>query len=149
MRISAGESWRIMVGRLGRVFAGRGWRFAAAGATAALGLAAFAVSHAATAAAELLKIRVGGAGAETRLVLDLASAASARVVSDGAADRRVVIMMPGVTAPPGLQGAGRGVVKAWMVDQPQGGARLSMDLAGDGQVKRRFLLPPADGVDHY
>jgi N-acetylmuramoyl-L-alanine amidase len=24
-----------------------------------------------------------------------------------------------------------------------------MDLAADAQVKRRFLLPPADGIDHY
>jgi N-acetylmuramoyl-L-alanine amidase len=36
-----------------------------------------------------------------------------------------------------------------MVDQVQGAARLQVDLAGDGRVKRRFLLPPADGITSY
>jgi len=36
-----------------------------------------------------------------------------------------------------------------MIDQVQGGARLQMDLAGDAKLKRRFLLPPADGVANY
>lgn len=71
------------------------------------------------------------------------------MVSDGSTDRRVVILLPGVTAAQVQQGAGRGVVKAWMVDQVQGAARLQMDLAGDGKLKRRFLLPPADGVASY
>jgi N-acetylmuramoyl-L-alanine amidase len=47
------------------------------------------------------------------------------------------------------QGGGRGVVRAWMVDEAQGGARLQMDLATDGRISRRFLLPPADGIAHY
>ncbi|MBL8771267.1 MAG: N-acetylmuramoyl-L-alanine amidase [Phenylobacterium sp.] len=92
---------------------------------------------------------MGGDASETRLVIELDGAASARVVSDGSADRRVVVMLPGVTAAQLQQGAGRGVVRAWTIDQVQGGARLQMDLAGDGKLKRRFLLPPADGVVNY
>ncbi|WP_293481496.1 N-acetylmuramoyl-L-alanine amidase [Phenylobacterium sp.] len=124
-------------------------RAAALGAALALGLAAVAVGHAATEQVDLLKVRMGGDASETRLVIELDGAASARVVSDGSADRRVVVMLPGVTAAQLQQGAGRGVVRAWTIDQVQGGARLQMDLAGDGKLKRRFLLPPADGVVNY
>ena len=121
---------------------------AAAGAVA-VGLAAFAVGHAATESANLLKVRMGGDVALNRIVIELDGSASARVVSDGAADHRIVVLLPGVTAAQAQQGAGRGVVKAWLVDQANGGARLQMDLAGDGVIKRRFLLPPADGVASY
>ncbi|WP_240606353.1 N-acetylmuramoyl-L-alanine amidase family protein [Phenylobacterium kunshanense] len=92
---------------------------------------------------------MGGDAAETRLVVELDGATSAKLVADGALDRRVVVMLPNVTAVQVQQGAGRGVVKAWMIDQAQGGARLQMDLSGDARVKRRFLLPPADGVANY
>lgn len=138
-----------MFGRLKRaVGRGRG-RAIAASAAVAMGLAAFAVGHAATEGAGLIKVRMGGDSAETRLVIELDGATSAKVLADGALDRRVVIMLPNVTAAQAQQGAGRGVVRAWMIDQVQGGARLQMDLAGDAKLKRRFLLPPADGIAHY
>jgi N-acetylmuramoyl-L-alanine amidase len=120
-----------------------------AAATVAVGLTAFAVSHAATEAASLIKVRMGGDGPETRLVLELDGATSARVLADGASDRRIVVLLPGVTAQQAQQGVGRGVVKAWTLDQTNAGARLQIDLAADGTLKRRFLLPPADGVASY
>ncbi len=138
-----------MLGRLkGMVRDGRG-RLIAACAAVAVGLTAFAVGHAATETAALIKVRMGGDSAETRLVIDLDGATSAKIVSDGAADRRVVIMLPNVIAGQTQQGAGKGVVRAWMVDQVQGGARLQLELSGDARLKRRFLLPPADGVANY
>jgi N-acetylmuramoyl-L-alanine amidase len=111
-------------------------------------LAAVAVSHAATSSISLLKVRLGGDAAQTRIVIDLDHAASAKVVSDGAADHRVVIVLPGVSTQ-GAQGGGQGLVKTWLLDDASGGARLQMDVAAGVTVKRRFLLPPADGVDHY
>jgi N-acetylmuramoyl-L-alanine amidase len=138
-----------MLGGLMRALASGKGRAIAAAATAALGLAVFAVSHAATETAQLLKVRLGGDSATTRIVIDLDGAASARVISDGAADRRVVIQLGNVAAPASQQGASHGLIKDWMVEQAAGGARLSMDLAAAGKVKRRFLLPPADGIDHY
>lgn len=117
-------------------------------AAAGLGLAAVAASHAATVAADLLRVRLGGDAAQTRIVIDLDHAATGRVVSDGADDRRVVVVLQGASTK-GAQGAGTGLVKAWVADDAQGGARLRIDLAADGRIKRRFLLPPADGVDHY
>ena len=129
------------------------WRYRgralAALAAAGLCLAGVAVSQAASAASSsLLKVRLGGDSAQTRVVVDLDRSASAKVVSDGA-DGRVVLVLPGVSAATLQQGAGQGLVKTWIVDQTSGGARLQMDIAQNAKVKRRFLLPPADGVEHY
>lgn len=138
-----------MFGRLGQAIIGNRGRALLAAAVAALGLAGFAASHAAVETADLLKVRLGGDASETRIVIDLDASANAKMLSDGSADRRVVVLLPGVEAAEGLQGAGRGVVKAWTIDNAKGGARLQMDLAVDGKVRRRFLLPPADGIAHY
>jgi len=135
-------SWRMRPIVGGR---GRGLLIAAA---AVLGLAAVAASQAATVSAGLLKVRLGGDAAQTRIVVDLDHAVTGKVIADGAGDRRVVLVLQGASTE-GAQGAGVGLVKAWVADQTRGGARLRIDLSADGQVKRRFLLPPADGVDHY
>jgi N-acetylmuramoyl-L-alanine amidase len=138
MRVGAG----LIVRNRGRVAM-------AAALAAAVGLAAAVASHAAGAIGGLLKVRLGGDAQQTRLVMDLDQAASARLVADGAADGHVILLLPTVSATGGLQGAGQGLVKAWSVDQVSGGARLQMDLAPDARIKGRFLLPPADGIDHY
>jgi N-acetylmuramoyl-L-alanine amidase len=138
MRVGAG----LIVRNRGRVAI-------AAALAAAMGLAAAMTSHAAGALAGLLKVRLGGDAQATRLVMDIDQAASAKLVSDGALDGHVVLMLPTVSATGGLQGSGQGLVKAWSVDQVSGGARLQMDLAPDARIKGRFLLPPADGIDHY
>jgi N-acetylmuramoyl-L-alanine amidase len=118
--------------------------------SAAIGcLAVVAGAQAAGSGAEVLKIRLGGDRTETRIVIDLNRSASGKVASDGADDRRVVVNLPGVSAEGGLQGGGLGLVKAWVVDDGPGGARLRLDLASDATIKRRFLLPPADGVSNY
>ena len=127
----------------------RGRIAGACAAALAAGLAVVAVGHAATESVDLIKVRMGGDSAETRTVLDLDGAVSAKLVSDGAADGRVVILLPNAAVERARQGAGRGLVKAWLVDQAQGGARLQLQLNGPATVKRRFLLPPADGVANY
>ena len=127
---------------------GRG-RALLAALAAGLGLAVVAASHAAPDTVSLLKVRLGGDDSETRVVLDLDKSASVKVVSDGSAGARLVVVMPGVKPSQDLQGPGRGLVKAWMIDEEKGQARLQMDLAADARVKRRFLLPPADGIEHY
>jgi N-acetylmuramoyl-L-alanine amidase len=135
--------------RLGQGLWRRRGRVLVAAAAAGVCLAAVAVSHAATeTAAGLLKVRLGGDRTQTRVVMDLEKSASAKVISDGS-DGRVVLLLPGVTASGALQGAGQGLVKRWVVEQTASGARLMMDIAADSHVKRRFLLPPADGIEHY
>ena len=121
----------------------------AAALAVAVGLAAAVASHAAGALGGLLKVRLGGDAQQTRLVIDLDQAASGKLVSDGASDGHAILLLPNVSAVGGLQGTGQGLVKAWSVDQTSGGARLQFDLAADARIKGRFLLPPADGVDHY
>lgn len=127
----------------------RGRVAGACAAALAAGLAVVAVGHAATESVDLIKVRMGGDSVETRTVLDLDGAVSAKLVSDGAADGRVVVLLPNAAVERARQGAGRGLVKAWLVDQAQGGARLQLQLNGPATVKRRFLLPPADGVANY
>ena len=138
-----------MLRRLKQAVGRRAGRGLLATVAVAVGLAAVAAGHAATSAVSLLKVRMGGDATETRTVIELDGSSTARVLSDGAVDRQVVSLLPGVTAAQVQQGAGRGVIKAWMVDQTPGGARLRIDLAADGKLKRRFLLPPADGVTSY
>lgn len=122
-----------------------GWRSGALAAVVALAaLSAFSAG----AAISLLKVRLGGDAGQTRVVVDLDRAASGKLISDGG-DGRAVLILSGVLSQGPLQGAGQGPVKSWIIDQTGAGARLRMDLAPDAKVRRRFLLPPADGIDHY
>ena len=118
-------------------------------AAAALGLIAVAASHAATTSAGILKVRLGGDATQTRIVIDLDHATTGQLVADGAADGRAILLLGDVSAEGGQQGGAQGLVKRWAVDQAGGAARLQLDLAPESRVKRRFLLPPADGIDHY
>src|ERR1700741_4964996 len=103
-----------MLGRARKVLAGRG-RVVLVAAAAVLGLAAVAASHAATVSAGLLKVRLGGDAAQTRIVVDLDHAATGKVIADGSGDRRVVLVLQGASTD-GAQGAGVGLVKAWGAD---------------------------------
>jgi len=118
-------------------------------AALAAGLAGVVVTRASASVAGLLKVRLGGDAQATRLVMDLDQAATGKLLSDGTADGHVVLVLGNVSAQGGLSGAGQGLVRGWTIDQTSNGARLQLDLAPEGKIKGRFLLPPADGVDHY
>jgi N-acetylmuramoyl-L-alanine amidase len=138
-----------MIAQLGGVIRGVRFRVVTAALGAMLALGVLAGTGAAAAGAGVLKIRTGGDLAETRIVIDLERAATGKVTADGSGDRRMVMSLAGVSADSGLQGPGQGLVKSWVLDNTPSGARLRMDLAADASIKRRFLLPPADGVNHY
>jgi len=138
-----------MLTRVGGMFGRRGFKAVAILAVGLVCTVAVAASQAATGGIGVLKVRLGGDRAETRIVLDLDRAASGKVADDGAGSGRIVVTLSGVGAEGGLQGPGRGLVKAWMVEDAPGGARLRLDLAADAVIKRRFLLPPADGLSSY
>src|SRR5437879_3433065 len=116
-----------MFGRMRQAVGGKA-RVLVVAAAAALGLLAVAASHAATVAADLLKVRLGGDAAQTRIVIDLNHAATGKVIEDGADERRIVLVLQGVSTD-GAQGSGVGLVKAWVADRAAGGARLRIDLA--------------------
>jgi N-acetylmuramoyl-L-alanine amidase len=131
-----------------------GWR--SRWARAALGLAlagACAVAVAAEtgkpASSDVLSVRLGGDGAETRIVIDLTRPTSGRIEADADAPGRMILDLKGVSAKGVLQGRGQGLVRAWTVDQSFGAARLRLDLAAGADVARRFLIPPADGSPNY
>ena len=117
-------------------------------AVMAAGLVAVAASDAATASAGILRVRLGGNQAQTRIVIDLDHSASGRLADDGG-DGRIVLLRAGASAAGGQQGGAQGLVKRWVISQDGGAARLQLELAADAKVTKRFLLPPADGVDHY
>jgi N-acetylmuramoyl-L-alanine amidase len=136
--------------RLANLFGG--WRGVLAAGGAVAVLAGAAVSHGAESAAPL-KLRFGGDPTQTRVVLELDQAASAQLVSDGADDGHVVLSFTKLKVGDDLDGQGKGIVKTWSLQKGIGGiggrAKLSLDLARHGRIKRRFLLPPSDGVTIY
>ncbi|HYG26116.1 MAG TPA: N-acetylmuramoyl-L-alanine amidase [Caulobacteraceae bacterium] len=115
----------------------------------ALGAGALQIAEAAASAADVLKVRLGGDNAETRLVLDVNQKVAGKLVSDGSGDGKVVISLSGVDVPQAMGGAGQGLVKTWSVAGSGSSARVTIELAKDAVVRRRFLLPPGDGVTNY
>ena len=140
----------VRAGQKSALGGGLGWRarIAIVAAAGALALAAGA-SRGAENTASPLKLRFGGDNASTRVVLELSEAASAEVVSNGSADGHVVLDFSRLTVGDSLDGQGKGLVKAWSIDKSRGRTRLSLDLNGRGHIRRRFLLPPSDGVGIY
>ena len=141
--------WGIVLAKVGVAFDRFGKRTLAAIAAGVCCLAVAAVGQANASGGGVLKVRLGGDQAETRIVIDLDRSATAKVASDGVSDRRIVLNLPGVSVGRTLQGGGQGLVKSWMLDGSPLGGRLRIDLSDDAVIKRRFLLPPADGAANY
>lgn len=143
----------IMRAGLARIFradkAGKLAFVIAAAAAGVLAVGALQIAQAAASAADVLKVRLGGDKTETRLVLDVNRAVSGKLISDGAADGKVVISLADVEVPIGLGGDGQGLVRRWSVDDSGRSAKVTIELAQDAVVRRRFLLPPGDGVSNY
>ncbi|MDQ1153871.1 N-acetylmuramoyl-L-alanine amidase [Brevundimonas sp. SORGH_AS_0993] len=97
---------------------------------------------------DVLGIRFGADGDRTRVVIDLEKAAQGRVIDTGA-DGRVTLALNGVSPGRGLDGGGSGLVRSYQVSSSGGASRVELELARGGEIERRFLLPPGDGVAHY
>lgn len=138
-----------MFDRLAKLARAPSGRWTLAGA-AALCLVAAALSQAAAAAgAGVTKVRFGGNQTETRIVIELDKATVGRLETGPEADQRIILTLSDLQVAGDLEGPGQGLVKAWMMDQAGGAARLRLDLAGPASVKRRFLLPPSEGSAAY
>jgi N-acetylmuramoyl-L-alanine amidase len=123
---------------------------------AALGLALAAGCAAAVAAAsrdnsqsDVVSVRLGGDAASTRVVVDLRQPATGALRDADAALGQLAVLLKGASASGELRGQGRGVIRAWRIENAPGGALLTLDLAGKASIARRFLLPPADGIADY
>jgi N-acetylmuramoyl-L-alanine amidase len=116
----------------------------------ACGLAAAGVAVAQSApGANLLKVRVGGDSQTARVVIELDKTTSGKLVSAEQASKHIILALPHVDIAGDMSGQGEGLVKSWAVDAAAGAARVKLDLRRDAVVKRRFLLPPGDGLNVY
>jgi N-acetylmuramoyl-L-alanine amidase len=114
------------------------------------GVAAAGVAVAQSApGANLLKVRVGGDSHAARVVIELDKTASGKLVSPADASKHVILALPHVDIAGEMNGQGEGLVKSWAVDSAAGAARIKFELRRDAVVKRRFLLPPGDGLNVY
>ncbi len=129
---------------------GRLGRRAAAGLLAIAGMAAAAAASHSQTSVGVLKVRLGGDAAETRIVVELDRPTHGRLLLDGPGDPpRVVLALAHVDAPGEMRGQGAGLVRSWSVVSADGGAELKLDLVRTAHVRRRFLLPPGDGASVY
>jgi N-acetylmuramoyl-L-alanine amidase len=101
------------------------------------------------AGANLLKVRMGGDSRQTRVVIELDKTATGKLVSADQASTHIALALPHVEIAGDMAGQGEGLVKSWAVDSTAGAARLTLDLRQNAVVKRRFLLPPGDGLSVY
>ena len=112
------------------------------------GIAVAAASHGQTSVG-VLKVRVGGDSHQTRMVIELDRATKGTLLSGQAPNDKVALALAHLDVPGDMQGDGAGLVKAWRVEEAAGAAQVHLDLAHAGVVRRRFLLPPGDGVNVY
>ena len=121
------------------------------GGLAGLLAAVLALACAGPAAAKdgVLSVRFGGDQSETRVVIELDKAAKGRLIDSGDGSRVLTLALADVGAAADLQGHGQGLVAAWTAEKSMGDARLRLQLTRPVQVKRRFLLPPSEGVSVY
>ncbi|MEO9212722.1 MAG: N-acetylmuramoyl-L-alanine amidase [Caulobacteraceae bacterium] len=97
----------------------------------------------------VLGVRFGGDAARTRVVVDLDRAAAARDIGGGDGPERVVVDLAGVAPATDGRGGRHGLVESWTLESRSGGARLELRLNAPGEVRRRFLIPPSDGVANW
>src|ERR1700723_3412030 len=117
-------------------------------ARAALGVA-LAAGSPGSGQPDVISVRLGGDAASTRVVIDLREAATGALRDSQAAPGELALLLKGASTPSELHGEGRGVIRAWKIEDAPGGALLTLDLAGKAQISRRFLLPPAAGAADY
>ena len=107
-----------------------------------------------TRSGDILKVRVGGSRTQTRLVIDLAKPTRGIGDSDRLEDTDEVELRLGeVNMKSAVTGAGVGLVKDWRIEPSlfpgSKSVKLKLTLNNNAHIARRFLLPPADGIEHY
>jgi N-acetylmuramoyl-L-alanine amidase len=113
----------------------------------AIGIMAWVSPSRGAESAGMVKVRFGGDQGETRLVIEAPGAVQGKIGS-GEGDA-LILSFSGLDMPEDMDGSGRGLVKSWSLKRVGGQTRLALDLTRHVTVKRRFLLPPADGIEVY
>jgi N-acetylmuramoyl-L-alanine amidase len=113
------------------------------------GAAAAAVATYHQAQSALVRVRVGNGADESRMVIELDNPTSAQLAGAAAASDHLVLALPNVRSETDQHGSSDGLLRQWHVEQAAGAARLELSFNRPAVVKRRFLLPPDDGVKVY
>jgi N-acetylmuramoyl-L-alanine amidase len=111
---------------------------------AAAGLPAMAVPS-----GDVVRVRMGGSGSTTRIVIELDKSSAGKVMSASTDQMRQVIALSDVRMDAPMAGAGQGIVKDWVLENDMGAARLKLNFRTGARIYKRFLLPPADGISVY
>jgi len=93
----------------------------------------------------VVKVRFGGDQRVTRVVVELDRSATGKLVGDDPS--KVVLALSGVGSET-MTGRGQGLVREWS-SGGSGAAKVKLTLNRPVTVRRRFLLPPGDGVAVY
>jgi N-acetylmuramoyl-L-alanine amidase len=131
----------------------QGWagarRVAAAVVAGLTGLVALAATSHGQTSVGVLKVRVGGDSHQTRLVIELDRPTRGTLISPSAPSGEVHLALARLDVPGDMQGEGAGLIRSWRVEEAAGAAQVHLDLTHAGVVRRRFLLPPGDGLNVY
>ena len=130
---------------------GRRWLGLASvlGAVACAALAPAALTQPAPTRQGVLDVRFGGDTHDTRVVVEMDRAAKGHSETGDGPGRTLIVDLAKIEASPDLQGHGQGLVTGWAFERGGDGAKLTLQLAKNAHVVRRFLLSPADGVNVY
>ncbi len=127
------------------------WGWLALGLVAIGGASTAAVAYR-QATSELLHVRVGNGATETRMVLELDQPAMARVVVEdpkGVGQKHLSVVLSHARTSSDQSGRAVGLLRQWRSSPGADSAKLDLDFDRPSVVKRRFLLPPDDGVKVY
>ena len=116
-------------------------------------VAVAAASHSQTSVG-VLKVRLGGDARQTRVVIELDRPTRGRLITDGDAaaasgQPKVVLALAHMDVSGDMEGDGAGLVRSWSVNEAAGAAQVRLNLVRSAVVRRRFLLPPGDGLPVY
>jgi N-acetylmuramoyl-L-alanine amidase len=112
-------------------------------------VACAAPAYAKAPSGDVVKVRMGGSGSTTRIVIELDKSVAAQLVTDADDTKKTVISLPDVQLDQSMGGAGQGVIADWKLESQLGAVRLKLNYKTGARVFRRFLLPPADGISTY
>lgn len=114
-----------------------------------MGLCGLISLPAAAQSGDIVKVRMGGSGSSTRIVIELDKSAAAKIVSADDDYQKQVIAFSDVQLDKGMQGAGQGLISDWKLEGQVGAVKLKLNFKSGARIYRRFLLPPADGISVY
>ena len=98
---------------------------------------------------DVVRVRMGGSGSTTRIVIELDKSAAGKVVSTSADQTRHVLALADISMDAPMSGAGQGIIKDWALENDLGSTRLKLNFRTGARIYKRFLLPPADGISVY